>query len=153
MVRAETHSSHMPLMNMAVTSKDTTCGLSHPCCCTAFLSASLWHCSWQMSRLRAWKLPWQLRSAYRPWSSAWLHSSKAAQLIRLLLGTPRPWQPQVTPTLSPHVLPGHINTATAGSHVVLSAPLAFEIAPLSAVLGPFVCDVGPLWCSCYKAPR
>ena len=99
-----------------------------------------------MSRLRAWKLPWQLRSAYKPWSSAWLHSSKAAQLIRLLLGTPRPWQPQVSPTLLPHVLAGHSTTAVAGTHVVLSAPLLSNLPPFSAVLGPFGVMLGPLWC-------
>ncbi len=31
-------------------------------------------------------------------------------------------------------------------------PFAFELALLSAVLGPFDVKSGPLWCSCIKAP-
>ncbi len=39
LARADAHSSHMPLLSMAVTSKNTTCGLSQSCCCTPFLTA------------------------------------------------------------------------------------------------------------------
>ena len=77
-----------------------------PCCDALTFDLLLWPphceimgmsvvCSWQVSRRRVWKLPWQLRSAYKPWSSALLPIRSLVLLTRQLLETHLPWQRQV----------------------------------------------------------